>query len=77
SIAAMQLFEKRKFALDDPVAKYIPVFAENGKENVTIRQLLTHTSGFEAGIPVYKMGTSRKDRLEIVLKHGLQNPPGT
>lgn len=41
SIAAMQLFEKRKFALDDPVAKYIPVFAENGKENVTIRQLLT------------------------------------
>ncbi len=77
SIAAMQLFEKRKFALDDPVAKYIPAFAENGKENVTIRQLMTHTSGFEAGIPVYKMGTSRKDRLEIVLKHGLQNPPGT
>ncbi|HWI47135.1 MAG TPA: serine hydrolase [Rummeliibacillus sp.] len=77
SIAAMQLYEKGKFQLDDPVAKYIPEFAENGKENVTIRQLMTHTSGFEPGIPLYKMGTSREDRLEIVLKHGLTNPPGT
>ena len=77
SIAAMQLYEKGKFQLDDPVAKYIPEFAENGKENVTIRRLMTHTSGFEPGIPLYKMGTSREDRLEIVLKHGLTNPPGT
>ncbi|WP_169338746.1 serine hydrolase [Heyndrickxia acidiproducens] len=77
SIAAMQLYEKGKFTLEDPVAKYIPEFAENGKESVTIRGLMTHTSGFEAGIPVYKMGTSREDRLEIVLKHGLANPPGT
>lgn len=77
SIAAMQLYEKGKFKLDDPVAKYIPEFAENGKETVTIRQLMTHTSGFEPGILVYKMGTSRADRLEIVLKHKLTNAPGT
>jgi serine-type D-Ala-D-Ala carboxypeptidase len=77
SIAAMQLYEKGLFQLDDPVAKYIPEFAENGKEAVTIRELMTHTSGFEPGIPVYKMGTSREDRLDIVLKHGLVHPPGT
>lgn len=77
SIAAMQLYEKGKFKLDDPVAKYIPEFAENGKETVTIRQLMTHTSGFEPGILVYKMGTSRADRLQIVLKHQLTNAPGT
>lgn len=77
SIAAMQLYEKGKFKLDDPVYKYIPEFKENGKETVTIRQLMTHTSGFEPGIPIHNMGTSREDRLEIVLKHGLINPPGT
>ncbi|GIN84674.1 serine hydrolase [Heyndrickxia sporothermodurans] len=77
SIAAMQLYEKGKFKLDDPVAKYIPEFAENGKESVSIRQLMTHTSGFESGIPLYKMGTTRKDRLEIALKHELKNAPGT
>lgn len=77
SIAAMQLYVKGKYTLDDPVAKYIPEFTENRKENITIRQLMTHTSGFEAGIPVYKMEGAREKRLKMVLTHGLQNPPGT
>ncbi|WP_397540312.1 serine hydrolase [Rummeliibacillus pycnus] len=77
TIAAMQLYEKGKFQLDDPVAKYIPEFAENGKENVTIRQLMTHTSGFEQGIELYKMRASREERLKAVLKHSLANPPGS
>lgn len=46
--AAMQLYEQGMFELDDPVGKYIPEFNENGKENVTIRQIMTHTSGFVA-----------------------------
>ena len=29
----------------DPVAKYLPEFAQNGKEDITLRQLLTHYSG--------------------------------
>jgi CubicO group peptidase (beta-lactamase class C family) len=77
STAAMILYEQGLFQLDDPVAKYIPEFAQNGKENVTIRQLLTHTSGFTAWIPLYTQGTSRDDRLQIVFKQPLKNPPGT
>jgi serine-type D-Ala-D-Ala carboxypeptidase len=75
--AAMKLYEEGKFALDDPVAKYIPEFAQNGKEDVTIRQLMTHTSGFASWIPLYKMGTNREDRLQIVFAQPLKNPPGT
>ncbi|KSU83467.1 CubicO group peptidase, beta-lactamase class C family [Fictibacillus enclensis] len=75
--AAMKLYEQGKFQLDDPVYKYIPEFKENGKEKVTIRQLLTHTSGFEPFIPVYKMGTNREDRLHIILTYPLKNSPGT
>ena len=43
--AVMQLFEQGKIRLGDPVAKYLPEFAQNGKEDITIRQLLTHYSG--------------------------------
>ncbi|MFC7392873.1 serine hydrolase [Scopulibacillus cellulosilyticus] len=79
TIAAMQLYEQGKFKLDDPVAKYIPEFAKNGKENVTIRQLMTHTSGFrpDPETPLYNIKGSREDRLRYVLEHPLENPPGT
>ncbi len=43
--AVMQLFEQGKVRLNDPVAKYLPEFAQNGKEDITVRQLLTHYSG--------------------------------
>ena len=41
----MKLYSEGKIDLDATVASYIPEFAKNGKENVTVRQLLTHTSG--------------------------------
>src|SRR6266704_3077609 len=43
--AVMQLVEKGEVRLNDPVAKYIPEFAQNGKEDITVRGLLTHYSG--------------------------------
>ncbi|TKC14314.1 serine hydrolase domain-containing protein [Robertmurraya kyonggiensis] len=75
--AVMILFEKGLFDLDDPVAKHIPEFAANGKEHVTIRQLLTHTSGFVSWVPLYSQGNTREDRLKLVLNQPLKNPPGT
>ena len=39
------LVEQGKVQLDKPVATYLPEFAANGKEGVTVRQLLIHTSG--------------------------------
>jgi uncharacterized protein YbbC (DUF1343 family)/CubicO group peptidase (beta-lactamase class C family) len=45
--AVMQLVESGKVRLNDPVAKYLPEFAANGKDDITVRQLLTHYSGLE------------------------------
>jgi CubicO group peptidase (beta-lactamase class C family) len=42
--AVMQLYQQGKIRPDDPVAKYLPEFAAKGKEEITIRQLLTHYS---------------------------------
>ncbi|MGB7998899.1 MAG: serine hydrolase [Anaerobacillus sp.] len=75
--AAMTLYEDGKFKLDDPVAKYIPEFAANGKESVTIEQLMTHTSGFKPWIPLYTIEGDREDRLHYVFNYPLQSEPGT
>ena len=75
--AVMMLYEQGIFQLDDPVALHLPEFALNGKEEITIRQLLTHTSGFAAGMPLYMQEGTRESRIQSVLKHGLLNEPGT
>ncbi len=43
--AILQLVDEHKIELDAPVAKYLPEFAQNGKEKITVRELLTHYSG--------------------------------
>ncbi|MBS3681245.1 serine hydrolase [Ornithinibacillus massiliensis] len=75
--AAMKLYEDGLFQLDDPVAKHIPEFATNGKQHVTIRQLMTHTSGFPPSAPVYDVEGTREDRHQYVLQYPLTNEPGT
>ena len=46
TIVAMQLVDQGRLDLDAPVVSYLPAFAAHGKGDITIRQLLTHTSGF-------------------------------
>ncbi len=43
--AILQLYEQGKLDLDAPVAKYLPAFAQNGKDKITVRELMTHYSG--------------------------------
>jgi CubicO group peptidase (beta-lactamase class C family) len=50
AVAIAQQWEKGKLELDDRVTRFIPEFGQNGKEPVTIRQLLTHTCGFRTEI---------------------------
>jgi CubicO group peptidase (beta-lactamase class C family) len=43
--SVMQLVERGKVRISDTVAKYLPDFGQNGKDAITVRQLLTHYSG--------------------------------
>ncbi len=45
SIVAMQLVDQHRLDLSAPVVQYLPAFASHGKSDITIAQLLTHTSG--------------------------------
>jgi len=76
--AAMQLYETGHLDLDATVASYLPEFAQNGKETVTIRQLLTHTSGLIPFRPFYRMGSyTGKEVREAILADSLIFPPGS
>lgn len=45
AVAIMQLFERDVLRLDEPVAVHLPEFAQRGKDQLTVRHLLTHTAG--------------------------------
>lgn len=77
--AVMQLWDQGAFDLNDRVAAYIPEFAENGKEDITIQQLLTHTSGLRPGPSknLYKIDGDREDRLAFALKDAPQAAPNS
>jgi len=79
--AVMQLYELHKLSFDDPVAKYLPAFAANGKENVTIRELLTHYSGLPPDISLKDAwGLAAPDRAEGLRRafaSSLVTTPGT
>ncbi|HEX4633973.1 MAG TPA: serine hydrolase domain-containing protein, partial [Gemmatimonadales bacterium] len=50
--AAMILVDRGKLKLDVPVATYLPEFNGKGTAAVTVRMLLTHTSGLRGDLPV-------------------------
>lgn len=76
SILAVQQIERGRLTLEAPVASYLPDFGRAGKQDVTIRQLLTHTSGFRAWIPLYEAPTY-EEKVRRVYDEALTGPPGT
>ncbi|KAF5383292.1 hypothetical protein D9615_005025 [Tricholomella constricta] len=79
TIAAMQQLDAGGIKLDATVATYLPDFAGNGKEDVTILQLLTHTSGFDADpVPGLWIGwPTYEERKKAIIATELINVPGT
>lgn len=76
SILAVQQIERGALELEGTVAGYLPEFAGAGKQDITIRQLLTHTSGFRAWIPLYNAPTY-EEKLRLIWNEAPLNPPGT
>lgn len=84
SIVVMQQVEKGVIDLDAPVSQYLPEFSQNGddpaedspKDDVTVRMLLTHTSGFPSWLPLYSGAPDRDSRIQMALTAELDNAPG-
>ena len=67
TIVAMQFVERGQINLDAPVARYLPEFAAGGKQNVTVRNLLTHTSGLPAFSALYANYPTPESRLAAAI----------
>jgi CubicO group peptidase (beta-lactamase class C family) len=76
TIVALQEVERGTLNLDATVASYLPDFAQNGKGSITLRMLLTHTSGLRPDLPFYNY-QGREAQEQALYAEKLQNPPGT
>ena len=77
SIAVMQLVESGEVDPDEPVATYLPEFGVNGKESITVAQLLTHTSGLVSWLPLYSAYPDIPARIKAVMDVAPRTTPGT
>jgi CubicO group peptidase (beta-lactamase class C family) len=74
--AIMVLYDRGRVALDAPVHLYLPDFYGNGRELVTIRQLLTHRSGLPAGRDIWRMARTPEEARRMILQSELVCRPG-
>lgn len=74
--AAMILYDDELLNLDRPVSYYIPEFKLGGKENILVKNLLLHNSGFPSWLPFYKMYDNPNDVINHIYNLELKNIPG-
>jgi CubicO group peptidase (beta-lactamase class C family) len=74
--AVLQLVGAGRVALDAPVQRYLPEWAGPAKARITVRHLLSHTSGLPAWRPLYKEATSPGSALALVLATTPDTAPG-
>jgi CubicO group peptidase (beta-lactamase class C family) len=74
--AAMVLVDEGRLELDAPVAKYLPRFTGEGRELITVRMLLDHTSGLRAYLPFYRLVSDRAAALELLYREPPIRIPG-
>jgi len=75
--SAMILEETGKLDLDKPVRFYVPEIDAADKAAITVRMLLTHTGGLEAGAPLYRQARGRAEYLKEINLRPIAYPPGT
>ncbi|UQA63576.1 beta-lactamase family protein [Polyangium aurulentum] len=76
AISALVLVQLGKMRLDDPVVRYLPAFTGEGKDRVTVADMLRYS----AGLPVDNQFLDVPDRDEVFRRMAetpLEYPPGT
>jgi uncharacterized protein YbbC (DUF1343 family) len=74
--AVMQLYQQGKIRIDDPVAHYLPEFGANGKQDITIRQCLTHYSGLAPDLDLTGPWHGRDEGLRRLFESAPVAAPG-
>lgn len=75
--SVMLLIEQGSIALDAPLVRYFPECGSGGKEAITVRHLLTHTSGLAAGLPPNPPWRGEEAAFKLACAQIVNHPPGT
>jgi CubicO group peptidase (beta-lactamase class C family) len=75
--ALLRLYDAGDLGLDDPVSRFLPAYAEGAKAEVTLRHLLTHSSGLPAHRPFHRLPGTPASRLAAAAAEPLEAAPGT
>lgn len=75
--SVMQLVERGKVRISDTVVRYLPEFGQNGKEDITVRQLLTHYSGLAPDLDLKIPWEGRETAYKMAFAEKPDTPPGS
>lgn len=73
----MQLISEGRVRLNDPVRVYLPEFKQNGKEDITVRELLTHFSGLPEDLDLKAPWQGRDTAFTMAMQAKPKYQPGT
>ncbi len=76
-LAVMALVDRGALTLSDRVGDHLPRFAAGDKADLTVRQLLTHTSGLPGGVPLHREHRTREAMLDALVTLPLRARPDT
>ncbi|MCU1297527.1 MAG: hypothetical protein JWO91_1805 [Acidobacteriaceae bacterium] len=75
--AVMQLIQAGEVRPNEPVTKYLPEFGQNGKEDITVRELLTHHSGLPEDLDLGQPWQGRDTAFRTAFAVTPNSPPGS
>jgi uncharacterized protein YbbC (DUF1343 family)/CubicO group peptidase (beta-lactamase class C family) len=75
--SVMKLIQSGRVRLNDPVAAYLPEFAQNGKQDITVRELLTHYSGLPPDLDLKADWQGRDTAFQMAMEAKPMYPPGS
>jgi uncharacterized protein YbbC (DUF1343 family)/CubicO group peptidase (beta-lactamase class C family) len=75
--AVLDLVRQGKVRLNDSVARYLPDFAQNGKQDITIRMLLTHHSGLAPDLDLTIPWEGKDEAYRRAMSEKPIDPPGS
>ena len=72
----MILAEKERLSINDPIVKHLPKFKKATKNKITIKQLLTHTSGLPPVLPLKPKWKGYQHAINLCYSTSINKVPG-
>jgi len=76
TLVAMNLWEKKKLVLDIPIKSYLPEYGGREKDDITLRHLLTHSSGSHWWVDLWNKASNKEEAYKYIYSLPLDFSPG-